>query len=180
MSQLARDLGKRKEPALWKSWGGPPTSQLLRHGNNNNKTLLRLRHKKLETLIPALKAPTEHDESVDPTRCDEIYEAWTLFLIEKTRSNNLIFKENCNYGFRRNLWGMKPIGVVTSCLGTLLVGSLLYQNYYYATPPKPITLLAGAIDVLLVVVWACWITPGWIRIAANAYAERLLAATDSL
>src|SRR5690348_9817710 len=35
MSQLARDLGKRKEPALWKSWGGPPTSQLLRHGNNN-------------------------------------------------------------------------------------------------------------------------------------------------
>jgi len=29
-SQLGRDEGKRKEPMLWRSWGGPPTTQLFR------------------------------------------------------------------------------------------------------------------------------------------------------
>src|SRR5689334_13223644 len=30
LSQLGRDQGKKKESELWKSWGGSPTTQLLR------------------------------------------------------------------------------------------------------------------------------------------------------
>ena len=183
MTQLARDRGKQKEPALWRSWGGPPTTQCFRYRGNSNKTLTHSRHKKLKKLRPDLRAPTEEDDVADPQRCDEVYETWTRFLIEKTRDEKafpLIFKENCNYGFRRNLWGLKPLGIVTCLVGLLLVGLLLYQNYRRGISPKPVTLLSGCVDLLLILVWLFWIAPSWIRIAADAYAERLLAAIDKL
>src|SRR5438093_670482 len=31
LAQFGRDQGKKKEPGLWESWGGPPTTQMLRH-----------------------------------------------------------------------------------------------------------------------------------------------------
>ena len=37
MSQVAADFGKRLEPALWESWGGPPTTRFLRHDNEEVK-----------------------------------------------------------------------------------------------------------------------------------------------
>jgi hypothetical protein len=37
MSQIARDRGKAIEPDLYESWGGTPTTNLLRHRSNQNK-----------------------------------------------------------------------------------------------------------------------------------------------
>ncbi|MFX5141978.1 hypothetical protein ABTC48_20050, partial [Acinetobacter baumannii] len=31
LSELARQRGKEKENILWKSWGAPPSTQVLRH-----------------------------------------------------------------------------------------------------------------------------------------------------
>lgn len=31
VAQVGRDPGKKKEKALWDSWGGPPTTRFLRH-----------------------------------------------------------------------------------------------------------------------------------------------------
>jgi len=48
MAQVARDRGKKKEPELFTSWGGKPTTCLLRHRDAANKTILSRRHQKLD------------------------------------------------------------------------------------------------------------------------------------
>ena len=51
LSQIASDFGKRLEPALWKSWGGPPTTRFLRHDNDEFNPATRERvHERLRAL----------------------------------------------------------------------------------------------------------------------------------
>jgi hypothetical protein len=183
LSQVARDRGKNKEDLLYDSWGGKPTTRFLRHRDSANKVLLEQRHKRLQEMLPAVKIPTQKDEKSDPTNADQVYETCTVFLIERTRNRErfpLIFEENCNYGFRRNLWGMKPLGIAISAAGTCAVVALLILDWTKGIIPNPIVIMSGLIEIVLLLGWLFWFTPEWVRIAAKAYAERLLAACDTL
>ena len=184
VAQLGRDYGKRKEHELWKSWDGPPTTQFLRHRNTKFNAVLRNRyHSRLRKLRPDLKIPTLEQEARDLDAADQIYAAATRYLIGQTRDTEkfpLIFNENVNYGFRRNLWGLKPFGLVISTLGALVCIArswLVYQNNHSISAES----LGGlVISLALVLVWLFWVTPSTVRIAAEAYAERLLEATEKL
>src|SRR5439155_26773724 len=89
--QLGRDFGKRREPALWESWGGPPTTQLLRHRNTMSNPSLRKRyHSCLRKLRPDLNMPTPEQESIDPTAPDQVYGAATPYLIGETSDTKQI------------------------------------------------------------------------------------------
>ena len=57
LAQWGRDAGKRREPQLWKSWGGPPTTRLLRFRDAKNLALLRVLRTKLEA-ISQVKLPS--------------------------------------------------------------------------------------------------------------------------
>jgi len=180
LSQMARDRGKDKEPELFQMWGGKPTTQLLRHHNTRNRVLLARRHAKLAVLIPSMVIPTAEEEASNPVYADEVYDACTAFLLEKTRDKkifSLLFEENCSYGFRRNLWGMRPLGVMTSVVCPLVVSVGMLFGYVL---PKPLAISCLSLDLLLFLGWIAWFTPAWVRIAADAFAERLLASCDSL
>lgn len=183
MAQMGRDLGRQKEPALYESWGGKPTTQLLRHRGAKNKILLRRRHQKLQSLLTDIRIPTATEEETDPLAADDAYDSCTAFLLEMTRQKEkfpLVFEELCNYGFRRNLWGMKSLGVMTSAVGTSAVAVVIGLGYRTGLVPPPIVLACGILNLLLLLGWLFWFTPSWVRIAAYAYAERLLASCESL
>jgi hypothetical protein len=183
MAQMARDLGKQKEPGLYQSWGGKPTTRLQRHRHTANATLLGRRHRQLQSLVPGIQIPTVADELADPRAADDVYDSCTAFLLEKTRKKEnfpLVFEENCNYGFRRNLWGMKPLGVATSLIGTVAIAAALTMGYRNGVLPSPVPLACGILSLLLFISWLFWFTPTWVKIAADAYAEKLLASCESL
>lgn len=183
MAQIARDRGKRKEPELFRSWGGKPTTLLLRHRDAGKKIVLQRRHQKLQLLVSDVRIPTAEEECTDPDKADDIYDACTAFLLEKTRNSEefpLVFEEICNYGFRRNLWGMKPLGIATSFMGLAAIATLFIVNYRGRIMPAPIAQVCAAINLVLLVGWLVWFTPAWVRIPAEAYAERLLAACETL
>lgn len=174
--QIARDRGKENEPWLFDRWGGKPTTRLLRHRDAPNQAVLTLRHRKLEEIISDLNIPTVEEEEQNPDKADEIYDACITTLKERTRDNDLVFEELCNYGFRRNLWGMRPIGILASLFG---ISSVAYKVYFLYTTSSPITLLITVslgINILILLAWVFWITPSWVRIAAEAYANQLLAS----
>lgn len=182
-AQVARDAGKRKEPELFRRWGGKPTTRLLRHRDSPNKIVLERRHRKLGVLLGGVAMPTTAGEASDPDNADHIYDACTALLLERTRDRKkyeLLFEENCNYGFRRNLWGMKPLGVITSVAGVLSVAALITTDLRATIRPTPLAVVCGAIDLILLVGWLVWFTPEWVRIPADAYAERLLSACETL
>jgi len=119
LAEIARDAGKAKEPGLFRAWGGTPTTQLLRHQNKGVNANLRERwHKRIEALTGS-KLPSAAREAKAPAEADALYEAAVYEIRERRRSveaGSLFFKENVSYGFRRNLWGMKPAGCALSAL----------------------------------------------------------------
>src|SRR5687767_14473539 len=62
LAQIVGDIGKKKEPKLFKSFGGRPTELLLSHEHAPNNVVLAERHRKLAKLFPKLKIPTADAE----------------------------------------------------------------------------------------------------------------------
>jgi len=186
LANMGRDAGKQKEPNLWKSWGGAPTTQLFRWSNNVIDVYTKARyHKKMQRACAVpyeLDDLFEHDQPYD---ADEIYRSWTKFVIGQTRDTSkyrLIFKENMSYGFRRNLWGLKPYAIIL-----LLV--LMTINYLFFVISvgdwrlECLPVFFFTIESLLFILFLFWIfivTPKWVSIPAFAYAERLQEAIDTI
>jgi hypothetical protein len=184
LSNLGRDQGKKKERLLWESWGGAPTSQLFCYKNLMIDKLTKDRyHSRMEEL-------SNLDERIDYINAstetlNEVYKSWTKLLIAKTRDTNkfpLIFIELISYGFRRNIWGLKPIGVVLTCLG--IAGNYVYQSLNYGwsefTNYSLAFYVSEAALVMLLLTWFFVVNKEWVRIPAFGYAERLLEAIDKL
>jgi hypothetical protein len=182
ISQVGRDWGKKIEASLFLSWAGAPTTRMLRYRYAQNNTLHSHRLRKIQE-ISGIRVPTIEEEQLDGETADRIYETCVAVLREKTRDKSkfaLLFEENCNYGFRRNLLGLKPVGVVISFVGVVIFGWLSWLAYKIDQPLDSMFLLFGGINLLLLLGWIFYIRPGWVRISAEAYAERLLGALDSL
>lgn len=185
-SQLGRDAGKRKEPALWKKWGGSPSVQLLRWRNSAIDVHTKKRyHEKLMIANTVSFTPSPGEEQANPDAADQVYQSWCKFLIGQTRDTkkfNLLFKDNVSYGFRRNLWGLKPIALWL--LSILALSNYLYWfialgNYRPTVFPVGWFYSEGVL-LALMLFWLWAITTRWVRIPAEAYAERLLESIDQL
>jgi hypothetical protein len=184
LAQTGRDRGKRKEAELDALWGGKPSTVKLRHRDTTINAHTKARyHAAGQALLPAVRFPSATEETADPVAADSVYEAFGDSLRERTRDTKkyrLVFEELMNYGFRRNLWGWRAAGIGFS--GTVLImlsGLLLWSAHTQAVPAA---LLAGAtvVDAGILAFWLFSADPAWVKIAADAYADRLLEASDNL
>ncbi|MFC0342998.1 hypothetical protein [Epilithonimonas hispanica] len=185
-SHLGRDGGKKKEARLWIQWGGAPTTQLFRWNDDKIDMHTKTRnHKKMESLCPIGYAVDESFELQNQTKADEIYIAWTKFLLGKTRDQNLhsiIFKENMAYGFRRNLWGLKPyaISIIVLLIGTIY-GFFVFKTGVWQIDDFPqVFFIAEIFLIIFLLFWLLRVTKSWIKLTAFAYAERLHEAIEGL
>ena len=127
--------------------------------------------------------PSADDEVKDSGRCDQIYETAGDFLREKTRDTQkfrLLFEELMNYGFRRNLWALKPVGLLISFTSTVLITLVVVFNARSSGIMDPMAWTTMGLNWLILIWWLFRITPDWVRQSANEYAIRLLAASDEL
>jgi hypothetical protein len=178
---LARNLGKQIEPGLWQSWGGSPTTQLLRHTGTGNPVLRERWHKFLAKLL-GKPLPTQEEEQANPKAADDIYNAGIQLLINKTRDTkkfHLIYKENVQYGYCRNLYAMRDMGITFSLLG--LVASCAAGCWtVHVGEQKMYPWVCLAAEALFLVWWIFTIKASWVKVPAFAYAERLLESTENL
>jgi hypothetical protein len=182
--QLVRSAGRSKEQALWASWGGAPTTQLLRFRGALNRVAVKRRHEQLARLFPDLPIPDEASESADPQLADEHYEAAVRALIERTRDKTRferVFDELCQYGFRRNLWGCRSIALWLAALGLAAVAALgVFRALGILDVSELGLAFAAGVDILLLVTLAFVVRSEWVREAAEAYAQRLLGSLEIL
>ena len=75
---------------------------------------------------------------------------------------------------------MKPAGVAISILSLVALAFVTSLEARANAVPWFANLTAIAIVSLLLTWWVLRITPGWVKIVADAYAVRLLASIDEL
>lgn len=189
MTTAAREYGKRLEEKLFEKWGGKPTTQLLRHGNQIIDPNTKGRYHLFLEKHLGISFPSPEAEAADLVTADSAYQAGAHWLLGKTRDTKkfgLLFQELTAYGFRRNCLGVRPFGIFIS-IGAffwILVasGALTLSD----TAPFVLSKLShGQIGALLVClamlgVWLFFISERTVRTAAFSYADFLLRACDSL
>jgi hypothetical protein len=186
LAQFARLRGRKVEERLFSLWGGSPSTVWLRHRDRHLDAHTKARyHACLAQRIPGWQAPTCHDEHERPSEADALYESATRWLRESTRDRArfaILFYENVNYGFRRNLYGLKATGIVLAVFAVAFNGSLLiWQANLLSLSVHPmVTVVALASAAVALAIWSAIITPEWVRDASDAYARALLAACDEL
>jgi hypothetical protein len=145
----------------------------------------------LEKRIPNLHFPTASEEAADPAAADEVFSSAVDWLKEHTRSKefSLILKENIEYGFRRNMRGIRPyaIGVIVICLGASACGVYYRLTHLPTLSVSSITQqfsvsVIGATLFLLIALlgWIVFATDSWVRQAGVQYARALLSACETL
>jgi hypothetical protein len=185
LTQLARDAGKKGENALFEKWGGVPSVAIFRHRDGTLDAITKARyHARLAACVQGTKAPSADDEGADQGAADSVYTAWSSYLRAATRDTkkySLLFKENVNYGFRRNVWGLRSAGIVASLLCSVIAAARLYR-----LPGLPLSVenagMTGALAMSLVffALWTFRFTSEWVRVPAWEYAKRLAEAAETL
>lgn len=184
LSQFARDAGERGQKILFQKWGGLPSVAIFRHGDMRLDSITKARyHETLSKLVLGAKAPSADEERFEPGAADEVYTAWSTYLRARTRDKAkypLLFAENVNYGYRRNIWGLRSLGILISGSSLAIAASFSFLSYRH-NGSIGVT-LAGAVAFALVflLLWIFRFSPDWVRVPADAYAERLGEAIDTL
>jgi len=192
LSEIARRRGKAKEQVLWNMWGGAPSTQVLRHSDATFDPVSTKRyHSTLEKKMN-LSFPSVSEEAADPHAADAIYTSAGHMLRDATRDTKkfgLLFKDNISYGFRRNGFGLKPIGVAI-CFGSIIWVVIRHGLSVWATrihgatdlesflSGEELTTVTAALTMLLV--WFCYFTEQTVREAAFSYAQKLILTCESL
>jgi hypothetical protein len=184
LTQLARDAGKNLEAKLFEEWGGLPSNVIFRHSDSRFDAITKTRyHRAMASLVKQAKPPTHDQERQDPYAADGVYAAWSNYLRTHTRDQKrfaLLFKENINYGYRRNVVGLRPLGILLSTL-TLGIAAITVSVMYGRTGEVDQVMAGAALfSLVLLVLWVFRFTRSWIRVPADAYAYRLIETIDVL
>lgn len=191
LSVFSRSCGKRTEARLLGDWGGWPTTQWLRHSDKHLPASTKRRyHQSLARAVP-IAMPTPAQEQSSPGAADQTYQSAVEWLKEHARGSQfpLVLKENIEYGFRRNMRGIRPFAIAATAL--TLIGSLsgiAYLTVHSALAwPAAIgdsvsATVVGATALLLAALfaWILFVKDGWVRQAGDQYARALLSTCESI
>ena len=196
LAQVGRDRGLKKQDELWDGWGGAPTTRLLRHRRiSGDPELAEGLRRRIEEWW-GQQLPTEQEEEADPESADARYGEVTAALREATRDKSkfpLVFAENANYGFRRNMWGLKPWGLSIAVALALVAWTLFALTVWGRPWPDPwwnvlvnpdsiavIRLAVAVANSAFAIFWLFWAKPSWIKPVAEAYAKQLMDSVRTL
>jgi hypothetical protein len=127
--------------------------------------------------------PSAADENRQPQQADVTYASAIDWLRERTRSTAkfpLLHEELTSYGFRRNLLGIKPWGLLVS-VGAAIACSIR-ELVWPPADPLVLTLswVCAAFGLLAAAFWLFHIRPDWVKFSAFTYARALVATCDEL
>jgi hypothetical protein len=191
LAALARALGKRVEDRLIAAWGGWRTTVVLRHRDHTIDLYTKRRyHERLNALCDGLVLPGPEEEAHNWEDADARYRSATRRLIEVRRDSKyrVLHRENALYGFRRNLFGLKPVAILTILL-SLALCVLVWLHGGSSPPSNGRGLLedastrwpvyaASIANVAYLLFWLLIVRKSFVRQAADEYAVALFGTLE--
>lgn len=188
LASFVRTWGQHAQDRLFQKWGAQPSTILLRHRDGMLPPQTKLRYHKLVESHLAVVMPTAEEELRSPGAADAAYVAAGDALRPLTSDRKkypFVFKELVAYGFNRNAYGVRWVGLTVALMtilaATLHAGALLLS---------PITLDPAALenDHIMVIVlglgmaclWSLHFTGATVRMAGVSYAKKLWEALEKI
>ena len=181
-ADLARHRGKTVEAKL----GSNATPEQWHRGNPDVPEGSKDRFRAYVAGKLKQAAPTAEDERADPRRANDFYltaNAWLRDRTRDTRSYGILFGENVTYGFRRNLLGLKPVGLLINLIVlAFCAGVLWFRPPYFAA-------LNGLDEKLVIVIVAVVLHSAYLLFfvgkkavydASRVYGRQLILSCDTL
>lgn len=194
MTNICREMGKRREEELFSEWGGKPTTQLLRYRDGTVDSVTKRRYHAFLAAKINTAFPDAEQEKADPAKADEAYQSGARWLLDHTRPDggkqfDLLFRDNVTYGFRRNALGVRPIAIVIAA--GCLVWTLAKEHVLFASGGKivdwaalsqlsPPATASLAVSGTMLLVWMFFFTKTSLRTSAFTFAQTLLRTCDVL
>ncbi|MBR0877768.1 hypothetical protein ACVMGC_007937 [Bradyrhizobium barranii subsp. barranii] len=184
-SNVARTRGKAIEPGIYEKMGGMPSTIILRHNDSTFDPVTKARMHAFLAKKLNEPAPTAEQEATDPVAADGFYARGGNWLRENTRDTKkfpLVFGENINYGFHRNLLGLRLPGFCLNALIVIFCAVILYLRYPIDISRRPDQALVTVIGVAVLhaLYLAFFVNEHNVFQAARLYARQLLLSIEKL
>lgn len=177
MMSQSRYLGRKSSSKCFP--GLMPAQQMLMPEDNSLDPITKKRYQKF--FSSRLK---NLSFSKDVSTAENSSKSAINWLISQTRDVEkfpLIKEESINFGFAKNLYGLKTLGTIISAFLTILeVGITIAKFYLKFGYVEYSDLIASSIvSCAFTLLWIFLITKGWVKDAGYRYARTLLSACDS-
>ncbi|UGY05764.1 hypothetical protein [Bradyrhizobium quebecense] len=184
-NNVARERGKAIEPDLYEKMGGMPSIVMLRHGDDTFDEATKAKMHGFLSRTLGETAPTPEQERVDPVAADGFYKRGCDWLRENTRDAKkfpLVLGENINYGFHRNLLGLRTPGFCLNALIVVACAGMLYLQVPIDMSRRFDQALVTVIGVAILhaLYLAFFVNERVTFQAARLYARQLLLSIDKL
>ncbi|MCC0036378.1 MAG: hypothetical protein H6887_14085 [Hoeflea sp.] len=179
-SDLSRRLGRRVEKQMFASSGGRPFPTVLRHRDKVIDTKSKARY--IAFLASELdeRAPTVSSETKNSDKADAFYVLAGNWLRERTRDQSkfmVLFEENVVYGFRRNLFGLKWIGLLINAVVVAASVWMLWSADWVPLPQYGTVLVVGILHALF---FLFGVSEKSVLDASDQYGRQLVLACETL
>ncbi len=176
-AHLVRDRGRRLEPRLWASWGGTPTTQVLLDGPDESDQVRSRRWDLMRKLYFSAVEPEDGPPSIGDA------EAYVLQLRELTRDGDqfpLVASELAGYGFRRNLLGMRRVGISLCAAATVIAVAAAAIPESHHPGHRLLFMAMAVLDAVAALLWIRMVSSEWVKVQAFDYARALLGAAEKI
>lgn len=184
LAKFARFVGQRQQDRLWAKWGGNPTALLLRHADATLAVPTKDRYRTFLAGVLGIPMPNVEEERRDPRGAMQVYESAIDYLRSATRSakdHPLVLTENINYGLARNLYGLKPYGILICMLSLVVIAWRGLPDPACGTSePTVLMMVAGGSIGIILAGWLFWVREAWVQRCSTSYARALLESTEHL
>ncbi len=129
LSTLVATKGKELEPLLVKKWGGLPSTIIMRWRDDRvGKDLKSKYHEAVKSFLN-LPVSSAEEELADPLTADRrIEQAFGRVrgLLREHNPTGMWFRNNCDYGFQRNLLGCRIVWLCVAAVSAFVTGIVAY------------------------------------------------------
>jgi hypothetical protein len=182
LSRVVRVKGRELQIRLFREWGGPPTTAMLRHRDTRiNKHTKARYHERLRSLGRPFEMPTAREEAADATSADELYGAAVDELRRRAKAskNRAVLRENISFGFTRNLLAMRPFGIGVALASLAILAFMVWcRGGYFWDAIRPVDAIVGGLLILDLCAWLFLVTNRLVLHHAEAYAVALLETAE--
>jgi hypothetical protein len=180
-TRMARAAGRARQEALYASWGGIPTTAMLRYRDTRlNPHTKRIFRERLSRLGPSFPVPDEAEEQRDPEAADLKIGAAMDEIRKRAKVKGIkaVHRENINYGAARNAYGLKPFGLATCLISaTVLAVTIALRGGF---SPTALELVLGMAILIIACAKIFGCTSNRVRQHGEAYALALYEAIEAV